>query len=103
MNKSKRLKCPVVVTAENLNELLTGSTLCFQPRKLGFTQFSHLRKRKPDDSADYICPIDSGALTVNGVSRLPSAALRGLSPLFDRQAERREPIGIKVDANGPKE
>ncbi|XP_035484936.1 liprin-beta-2 isoform X2 [Scophthalmus maximus] len=79
------------------------TTAKVKPRKLGFTQFSHLRKRKPDDSADYICPIDSGALTVNGVSRLPSAALRGLSPLFDRQAERREPIGIKVDANGPKE
>uniref|UniRef100_A0A8D3C5E9 PPFIA binding protein 2a n=1 Tax=Scophthalmus maximus TaxID=52904 RepID=A0A8D3C5E9_SCOMX len=64
------------------------TTAKVKPRKLGFTQFSHLRKRKPDDSADYICPIDSGALTVNGVSRLPSAALRGLSPLFDRQAER---------------
>lgn len=77
--------------------------LCFQPKKLGFTQFSHLRKRKPDESADYICPIDSGALTMNGVSRLPSAALRGLSPSLDRQAERREQIGIKAEANGPKQ
>ncbi|XP_053280721.1 liprin-beta-2 isoform X3 [Pleuronectes platessa] len=79
------------------------TTAKVKPRKLGFTQFSHLRKRKPDDSADYICPIDSGALTVNGVSRLPSAALRGLSPSLERQAERREPIGIKVEANGPKQ
>ncbi|XP_076593634.1 liprin-beta-2 isoform X1 [Chaetodon auriga] len=77
------------------------TTAKVKPKKLGFTQFSHLRKRKPDESADYICPIDSGALTVNGISRLPSAALRGLSPSLDRQAERREQ-GIKAQANGPK-
>lgn len=75
----------------------------FQPKKLGFTQFSHLRKRKPDESADYICPIDSGVLTVNGVSRLPSAALRGLSPSLDRQAERREEVEIKAPTNDPKQ
>ncbi|TKS70054.1 Liprin-beta-2 Coiled-coil-like protein 1 [Collichthys lucidus] len=66
------------------------TTAKVKPKKLGFTQFSHLRKRKPDESADYICPVDSGALTVNGVSRLPSAALRGLSTSLDRQTERRE-------------
>ncbi|XP_040894862.1 liprin-beta-2 isoform X2 [Toxotes jaculatrix] len=79
------------------------TTAKVKPKKLGFTQFSHLRKRKPDESADYICPIDSGALTVNGVSRLPSAALRGLSPSLDRQAERREQLGIKAEANGLKQ
>uniref|UniRef100_A0A671V7C6 PPFIA binding protein 2 n=1 Tax=Sparus aurata TaxID=8175 RepID=A0A671V7C6_SPAAU len=63
------------------------TTAKVKPKKLGFTQFSHLRKRKPDESADYICPIDSGTLTVNGISRLPSAALRGLSPNLDRQPE----------------
>ncbi|XP_034534654.1 LOW QUALITY PROTEIN: liprin-beta-2 [Notolabrus celidotus] len=79
------------------------TTAKVKPKKLGFTQFSHLRKRKPDESADYICPIDSGTLTVNGVSRMmPSAAIRGLSPSLDRQAERREPVGIKAQANGPK-
>ncbi|XP_047437374.1 liprin-beta-2 isoform X13 [Mugil cephalus] len=79
------------------------TTAKVKPKKLGFTQFSHLRKRKPDESADYICPIDSSALTVNGVSRLPSAALRGLSPSLDRQAERREQVGIKAPSNDPKE
>ncbi|XP_073320594.1 liprin-beta-2 isoform X2 [Pagrus major] len=79
------------------------TTAKVKPKKLGFTQFSHLRKRKPDDSADYICPIDSGALTVNGISRLPSAALRGLSPNLDRQPERREPLGIRARANSPKQ
>ncbi|XP_036952129.1 liprin-beta-2 isoform X2 [Acanthopagrus latus] len=79
------------------------TTAKVKPKKLGFTQFSHLRKRKPDESADYICPIDSGALTVNGISRLPSAALRGLSPNLDRQPERREPLGIRARANSPKQ
>ncbi|XP_056230623.1 liprin-beta-2 isoform X1 [Seriola aureovittata] len=79
------------------------TTAKVKPKKLGFTQFSHLRKRKPDDSADYICPIDSGALTVNGVSRLPSAALRGLSPSLVRQAERPEQLGMKPETNGPKQ
>ncbi|XP_039651820.1 liprin-beta-2 isoform X2 [Perca fluviatilis] len=79
------------------------TTAKVKPKKLGFTQFSHLRKRKPDESADYICPIDTGALTVNGVSRLPSAALRGLSPNLDRQTERREQVGIKALANSPKQ
>ncbi|KAG7230218.1 hypothetical protein INR49_012351 [Caranx melampygus] len=79
------------------------TTAKVKPKKLGFTQFSHLRKRKPDDSADYICPVDSGALTVNGVSRLPSAALRGLSPSMVRPTERLEQLGIKAEANGPKQ
>ncbi|XP_059180028.1 liprin-beta-2 [Centropristis striata] len=79
------------------------TTAKVKPKKLGFTQFSHLRKRKPDESADYICPIDSAALTVNGVTRLTSATLKGLSPTLDRQAERREQVGIKAQANGPKQ
>ncbi|XP_061522081.1 liprin-beta-2 isoform X2 [Phycodurus eques] len=61
-----------------------------KPKKLGFTQFSHLRKRKPDESADYICPIEGGSLTVNGISRMPSAALRGISPNLDRQPNMQE-------------
>ncbi|XP_068171697.1 liprin-beta-2 isoform X2 [Antennarius striatus] len=72
-----------------------------KPKKLGFTQFSHLRKRKPDESADYICPIDSVALTVNGVSRFPPAPLRGLCPGLDRQVEGREQVGRLVEANNP--
>ncbi|XP_037103666.1 liprin-beta-2 isoform X2 [Syngnathus acus] len=59
-----------------------------KPKKLGFTQFSHLRKRKPDESADYICPVEGGLLTVNGISRTPSAALKGISPNLDRQAKK---------------
>ncbi|KAM9410255.1 liprin-beta-2 isoform 3-T4 [Pholidichthys leucotaenia] len=75
------------------------TTAKVKPKKLGFTQFSHLRKRKPDESADYICPIDSGTLTVNGVSHLPLKPRRSLSPSLDRQAERREQVGTKAQTN----
>ncbi|XP_062417761.1 liprin-beta-2 isoform X1 [Pungitius pungitius] len=78
------------------------TTAKVKPKKLGFTQFSHLRKRKPDECADYICPMDSGAVTLNGVSRLPSAALRGRSPALDRQATTRDQVGITAQDNGPK-
>ncbi|XP_038855673.1 liprin-beta-2-like [Salvelinus namaycush] len=67
-----------------------------RPKKLGFTHFSHLRKRRPDDLADYICPIDSGGLSaMNGVSHRPYTGVRGLSPILDREPERREQVGPK--------
>ncbi|KAM4592664.1 liprin-beta-2 isoform 5-T5 [Odontesthes bonariensis] len=79
------------------------TTAKVKPKKLGFTQFSHLRKRKPDESADYICPIDSGGLAVNGVSRFSTVAHRGLSPTLDRQLDKWEPVGVKAQMNGPKQ
>ncbi|XP_060779183.1 liprin-beta-2 isoform X3 [Neoarius graeffei] len=36
------------------------TTAKVRPKKLGFTNFSHLRKRRTDDSADYICPVEMG-------------------------------------------
>ncbi|XP_014846233.1 PREDICTED: liprin-beta-2-like isoform X5 [Poecilia mexicana] len=77
------------------------TTAKVKPKKLGFTQFSHLRKRKPDESADYICPIDSEALTVNGVSRVLTPAHRGFSSTLDRQAEKWQPPAIKAHSNVP--
>uniref|UniRef100_A0A8C6WH04 PPFIA binding protein 2a n=1 Tax=Neogobius melanostomus TaxID=47308 RepID=A0A8C6WH04_9GOBI len=59
------------------------TTAKVKPKKLGFTQFSHLRKRKPDDSVDYICPIDSSTHTVNRLTR--SSANRGVSPSSERR------------------
>ncbi|XP_020330214.1 liprin-beta-2 isoform X2 [Oncorhynchus kisutch] len=67
-----------------------------RPKKLGLTHFSHLRKRSPDNLADYICPIDSGGLSVmNGVSHQPYAGVRGLSPILDSESEKREQVGPK--------
>lgn len=71
------------------------TTAKVRPKKLGFTQFSHLRKKKPDEAADYICPIDSGAPSANGVCYRPYGGLRHLSPLLDRQPERKEQAGVQ--------
>ncbi|XP_045545152.1 liprin-beta-2 isoform X8 [Salmo salar] len=72
------------------------TTAKVRPKKLGFTHFSHLRKRSPDNLVDYICPIDSGGLSaMKGVSHRPYTGVRGLSPILDREPERREQVGPK--------
>ncbi|XP_030646572.1 liprin-beta-2b [Chanos chanos] len=71
------------------------TTAKVRPRKLGFTNFSHLRRKKADDSTDYICPLEASQAQalVNGAHR-PYAGFRGLSPIFDRDPERRgEQVG----------
>ncbi|KAM6980941.1 liprin-beta-2 [Aplochiton taeniatus] len=72
------------------------TTAKVRPKKLGFTHFSHLRKRRPDESADYICPMDSGDVSpLNGASPRPCAALRGLSPILDSEPERQQQVGTE--------
>lgn len=65
-----------------------------QPKKLGFTNFGHLRKKKPDDSADYICPVEIGNSPVLNSYQLQQS-FRGLSPVIDKDSS-------KVDQNGLK-
>ncbi|XP_076014919.1 liprin-beta-2 [Genypterus blacodes] len=68
------------------------TTAKVKPKKLGFNHFNHLRKRKPDDE-DYICPIDSGFVAMNGICHMPSARLRGLN--LDTQSGGPEQVGVK--------
>uniref|UniRef100_A0A3Q2EFE2 PPFIA binding protein 2a n=1 Tax=Cyprinodon variegatus TaxID=28743 RepID=A0A3Q2EFE2_CYPVA len=77
------------------------TTAKVKPKKLGFTQFSHLRKRKSDESADYICPIDTEALKMNGVSRLLSPSHRGFSSTLDRRVEKWQSAGLKAQTTDP--
>lgn len=71
-----------------------------KPKKLGFSNLTHLRRRRPDESTDYICPIDSsspqsGQSAVNGVQVRPYAGFRGLSPILDRESDRsRDQVGL---------
>ncbi|XP_053356004.1 liprin-beta-2 isoform X4 [Clarias gariepinus] len=45
------------------------TTAKVRPKKLSFSNFSHLRKRRPDESADYICPVEMGSsLVLNGAT-----------------------------------
>ncbi|XP_072550705.1 liprin-beta-2 isoform X2 [Salminus brasiliensis] len=72
------------------------TTAKVRPKKLGFTNFSHLRKRRPDDSADYICPVDVGISPVlNGTPHRPQGSFRGLSPIVDRDLDRLDQVGSK--------
>uniref|UniRef100_A0A8B9K1A5 PPFIA binding protein 2a n=1 Tax=Astyanax mexicanus TaxID=7994 RepID=A0A8B9K1A5_ASTMX len=72
------------------------TTAKVRPKKLGFTNFSHLRKRRPDDSADYICPVDGGISPIlNGISHRPQGSFRGLSPIVDRDTDRLDQVVSK--------
>lgn len=75
--------------------------LSLQPKKLGFSNLTHLRRRRPDASTDYVCPVESslpqsGPSTVNGVQVRPYVGFRGLSPILDQESERsRDQVGVK--------
>ncbi|XP_058500508.1 liprin-beta-2b isoform X5 [Solea solea] len=65
-----------------------------KPKKLGFSNLAtHLRRRRQDESTDYVCPIEAGQAAVNGAEMRPYAALRGLSPILDREPD---PCGEQV-------
>uniref|UniRef100_UPI003AB07076 liprin-beta-2b n=1 Tax=Centroberyx gerrardi TaxID=166262 RepID=UPI003AB07076 len=72
-----------------------NTTAKVRPKKLGFSNLTHLRRRRPDDSTDYICPMESsppqsssGQSAANGVQMRPYAGFRGLSPILDREPDR---------------
>ncbi|XP_051975397.1 liprin-beta-2b isoform X1 [Xyrauchen texanus] len=77
---------------ESSNYTPLTTTAKVRPRKMGFSNFGH-RKKHADDSADYICPLDASQAQalLNGANR-PYSGFRGLSPIFDRDPERREQI-----------
>uniref|UniRef100_A0A3Q1HXX1 SAM domain-containing protein n=1 Tax=Anabas testudineus TaxID=64144 RepID=A0A3Q1HXX1_ANATE len=70
-----------------------------KPKKLGFSNLTHLRRRRSDESTDYVCPIESssppsGQSVVNGVQMRPYAGFRGLSPILDREPDHsRDQVG----------
>ncbi|XP_016133042.1 liprin-beta-2-like [Sinocyclocheilus grahami] len=65
-----------------------------KPRKIGFSSFGH-RKKRTHESTDYICPLDASQdqALLNGANR-PYSGFRGLSPIFDRDPERQEQVGV---------
>ncbi|XP_056138694.1 liprin-beta-2b isoform X2 [Lampris incognitus] len=77
-----------------------------RPKKLGFSNLTHLRRKRSDDSTDYICPMESSLSppqlspcqsVLNGLQTRPYAGFRGLSPILDREADyAREQVGLDV-------
>ncbi|XP_051547873.1 liprin-beta-2-like isoform X3 [Myxocyprinus asiaticus] len=89
---------------ESSNYTPLTTTAKVRPRKMGFSTFGH-RKKCADDSTDYICPLDASQTQalLNGANR-PYSGFRGLSPIFDRDPERREQMlhvkesGMQIEA-----
>ncbi|XP_062419043.1 liprin-beta-2b isoform X2 [Pungitius pungitius] len=59
-----------------------------KPKKLGLSNLTQLRRRRADESTDYVCPIESSSpqSAVNGGR--PYSGFRCLSPILDREPER---------------
>ncbi|NXC46026.1 LIPB2 protein, partial [Penelope pileata] len=65
------------------------TTAKVRPKKLGFSHFGNLRKKKFDESTDYICPMDTNPGATNGTQK-NYAGYKGLSPFSDRELDQME-------------
>ncbi|XP_064308842.1 liprin-beta-2 isoform X9 [Phalacrocorax carbo] len=62
------------------------TTAKVRPKKLGFSHFGNLRKKKFDESTDYICPMDTNPAATNGTQK-NYGGCKGLSPFTDRELD----------------
>ncbi|KAM6204122.1 liprin-beta-2 [Sarcoramphus papa] len=62
------------------------TTAKVRPKKLGFSHFGNLRKKKFDESTDYICPMDTNPAATNGTQK-NYGGYKGLTPLTDRELD----------------
>ncbi|NWW98798.1 LIPB2 protein, partial [Caloenas nicobarica] len=65
------------------------TTAKVRPKKLGFSHFGNLRKKKFDESTDYICPMDTTPAATNGTQK-NYGGYKGLSPLTDKELDQME-------------
>ncbi|NXX41271.1 LIPB2 protein, partial [Tricholaema leucomelas] len=65
------------------------TTAKVRPKKLGFSHFGNLRKKKFDESTDYLCPMDTNPAAANGTQKR-YGGYKGLSPLTDRELDQME-------------
>ncbi|KFW82726.1 Liprin-beta-2, partial [Phalacrocorax carbo] len=65
------------------------TTAKVRPKKLGFSHFGNLRKKKFDESTDYICPMDTNPAATNGTQK-NYGGCKGLSPFTDRELDQME-------------
>uniref|UniRef100_H0WUX4 PPFIA binding protein 2 n=1 Tax=Otolemur garnettii TaxID=30611 RepID=H0WUX4_OTOGA len=67
------------------------TTAKVRPRKLGFSHFGNIRKKKFDESTDYICPMESSDSV--GDSHKIYSGYRGLSPLDAPELDGLDQVG----------
>ncbi|NXW49160.1 LIPB2 protein, partial [Nyctiprogne leucopyga] len=65
------------------------TTAKVRPKKLGFSHFGNLRKKKFDESTDYICPMDTNPAATNGTQK-NYGGYKGLSPVTDKELDQME-------------
>ncbi|NXL55448.1 LIPB2 protein, partial [Chordeiles acutipennis] len=65
------------------------TTAKVRPKKLGFSHFGNLRKKKFDESTDYICPMDPNPAATNGTQK-NYGGYKGLSPVSDKELDQME-------------
>ncbi|KGL75494.1 Liprin-beta-2, partial [Tinamus guttatus] len=63
------------------------TTAKVRPKKLGFSHFGNLRKKKFDESTDYICPMDTNPGATNGTHK-NYGGYKGLTPFPDRELDK---------------
>ncbi|XP_062432084.1 liprin-beta-2 isoform X10 [Rhea pennata] len=68
------------------------TTAKVRPKKLGFSHFGNLRKKKFDESTDYICPMDTNSGATNGTQK-NYGGYKGLSPFTDRELDKLDQVG----------
>ncbi|XP_051513268.1 liprin-beta-2-like isoform X2 [Myxocyprinus asiaticus] len=66
-----------------------------RPKKLGFTHFRQLRKLRTVDSADYICPMETGTPVLSATPKQTYSGFRGMSPVLDKDSDKLEQVGAK--------
>ncbi|KAM6408332.1 liprin-beta-2 [Rhynochetos jubatus] len=65
------------------------TTAKVRPKKLGFSHFGNLRKKKFDESTDYICPMDANPAATNGTQK-NYGGIKGLTAFTDRELDQME-------------
>lgn len=67
------------------------TTAKVRPRKLGFSHFGNMRKKKFDESTDYICPMEPGDAVSD--SHRVYGVYQGLSPLDNHELDGLDQVG----------
>ncbi|KAA0714629.1 polypeptide-interacting protein-binding protein 2 [Triplophysa tibetana] len=78
------------------------TTAKVRPKKLGFTHFRQLRKLRTEESADYICPMETRAPPIlSGSPKRLFASFRGNSPVLDSDLNRLDQAGSSSSLTAP--